>query len=341
LRFNTDREESLMAGQPETKRRREREAAAAARRPVDPALKREALQLAEKHGPTEASRRTGVKAGTIRAWKARVAKAAQPRRSAATRRTTPGAVRRQEGELPATRAEALWADAERAREGSRQAEERGDAMLRKSRAAEARNAAVVATQRGERARQLEDDARAAEEHEAKLAETMGRLVLDLVGAVLSDVGLPTPTDLLRARLAGWPAEPDADVVTAAREEVCRAIRTEVRAELAAEAEAMRAARRALPPGEQDGASDDAEGGEPVDGEIVDDGDHEDECDGEQALTFDDLPAAWKARFATRPELGVYEYEQAELREHRRGGGGPRRVSVFARRNLEHPGLRGG
>ena len=45
---------------------------------ADPQRKAEALQLAAEHGPAEASRRTGVPAGTIRAWRTRAGQSEPP-----------------------------------------------------------------------------------------------------------------------------------------------------------------------------------------------------------------------------------------------------------------------
>jgi hypothetical protein len=282
-----------MAGQPETKARREREARAAARRPVDPVLKREALQLAEEHGPTEASRRTGVKAATIRAWRARAAKAARPRRAPSSSRPASGAARRGEGEPPATRAEALWADADGAREGSRQAEERGDRMLARGRAAEARNAAVVATQGGERARQLEDDARSQEEHELSLARGRGEQVLEVLARCFAAVDVALPSDVAQAVLRG--EEVGEEVAAAAREAARRPIRAEVRGEVLAELEAERVARRAL--------REDGDGGE----------EEEEEEEAEEEMDGD--PAPEEEAVAEQPE------RQRDRRARERGQAG--------------------
>lgn len=240
-----------MPGQQFTKARKQREARAAAKRPVKPEVKLEALQLAEEHGPAEASRRTGVRAATIRTWQARAAQAGKPRvASSALVSASAGAVEGEDGALPVSRAAALWARAERAAQAQARAEDRADKQIAKNQSAEARNSMVASNSFADRAVQLEAAAREAELHEVALSEAMGGLVLDLVAAVFADVALPQPEALLRARLATWPAEPDAEIVHAAREQV----RRKIVAEMAAEEQ------RALPAGD--------ESEQPVDGEVV-------------------------------------------------------------------------
>jgi hypothetical protein len=249
-----------MPGQQRTKARKEREARAAAKRPVKPEVKLEALQLAEEHGPAEASRRTGVRAATIRTWQARAAQAGKPRvASSAPVSASAGAVEGEDGALPVSGAAALWARAERAAQAQARAEDRADKQIAKNQSAEARNSMVASNSFADRAVQLEAAAREAELHEVALSEAMGGLVLDLVAAVFADVALPQPEALLRARLSGWPAEPDAGVVEEAREQVRRKIVLEVREEMSV----VPRVQAALPAGDEE-----------VVGEVADDAESE-------------------------------------------------------------------
>jgi hypothetical protein len=135
-------------------------------------------------------------------------------------------------------------------------------MLARGLASESRNAAVVAGVHADRARELEDAARAEESHEVALTEARGRLVLAAIERGYVDLGLPEPREFVRELLRGWPGPVDPEIVERAREEVRRPIRGEIRAELLAE---VGEARRALPPGEDEQEQD---GEEEVDGEVV-------------------------------------------------------------------------
>lgn len=312
-----------MAGRPEAKRRREREAAAAARRPVDPALKREALQLAEEHGPAEAAKRTGLRAATIRTWRARDAARARPR--ASTSSSAPSATPPTDDDAapPTTRAQTLRARAEKAREAQWRAEDRADKQIGKGQSAESRNAMVSANSFAERAAALDADADAAELHEVALSQTQGRLVLELLGAVFDDVALPRPDALLRARLAGWPADPDASVVEEARELLRRPIAAEERARVLGEVRAARAARRALPGGE---AEQDAEGedDEDVDAEAGEEG-------------GDPAPVDDEAGGERRPERARDRRARERGEDPARPRLTPTREPRFSRGMFEHPG----
>jgi hypothetical protein len=260
-----------MAGRPQRKARLAREAAAASRRPVKPELKREALRLAEEHGPAEASSRTGVPASTIRMWRTRD-KGARP---AATQQSEAEA--REVPPSPTARAENLRWKADRAREAQQRAEDRADRMLARGRASEARNASVVAAQRGDRARQLEDDARAEEAHRVALNEAQAELLAGVVRATFEAIELPVagPMGELGADLLGQagqgkslaPPEPLAanarEIVRAAfRDRLRREIRAEVIEELREEAEQERQQDLALlhPSGEGAAVIDSTTGG---------------------------------------------------------------------------------
>jgi hypothetical protein len=327
-----------MTGRPVTKARREREAAAASRRPVKPEVKREALQLAEEVGPAEAARRTGQKASTIRMWKTRAAQAAKPRAKATPQAGSSAGESTSESVSPTTRAEKLRARAEKAREAEFRAEDRADAQIGKNQSAEARNSMVSANSFSERAAELEESARLQELHEVALSEAQGRLVLDLVGSVFDDVSLPRPDGLLQARLQAWPGDPNPELVAQARDEVRRVIAQEVRAELA-EAETERLARPGLPAGETE-SDDVAPDEEIIDAEVVEEPPPGDD----DSVSWADLPEEWKSRYNLQPELGLYEYAQALKAEEIRARQRQPRVSApgrFDPARFSHPGLSGG
>jgi hypothetical protein len=220
-----------MPGRPLTKARKEREARAAAIRPIDPERKAEALALAAEHGAAEAARRTGVSDGTIRTWMHREKHPPKPPRRTGHLEKPPAKPSLPE---PSTRAEKLWREADEHRERAREAESKADGMLRSGKASEARNASVLSGQRSERARDLEAAAREHEDHESSLSEAQGKATLELIEAVLSDLALAVPRELLRARLESWPNPPDAGLIAAAQAEARRALAAEVRAEITSE-----------------------------------------------------------------------------------------------------------
>lgn len=104
-------------------------------------------------------------------------------------------------------------------------------MLGKGAASEARNASVVSGVRADRARELEESARAEELHAGALDRRVGEEVLGLVVAMLGDCGLPVPFSLLRGRLEAWPAAPAQDLVERGADVLRRAIRQELREEI--------------------------------------------------------------------------------------------------------------
>lgn len=307
-----------MAGKPRTKARREAEARSGKR--VDRAARVAILQRAEEIGSRAAAAEVGVSMATLRTWRRRL-KAEAERASVSLSAESDGAP-------PTTRAEGLRARAEKAREASSRALDQADALLARGLASEARNASVVCGVHGDRARELEEAARAEESHEVTLTEARARLVLTVIERGYDDLGLPVPRAFLQALLRGWPGKVDAEVIEQAREEVRRSVRAEVRAEMIAEEERARRTRPALPAGEDEPPTD-----EVVDGELVGDG----EAAIEPTLTLEEVRPEFLERYPVQPELAI----EAELHARRLDGAGGYGVLRRSRPDLTHPMLRGG
>jgi len=199
-------------------------------------------------------------------------------------------------------------------------------LIRKGLGSEAFNLSKAASALRDEARRLQDDADARELHAVALTETQGRLIVDLVGAVFDDVALPRPEGLLRARLQGWPEEPDSGVVEQAHDDVRRVIRAEVRAELLAEVEAARQAQRALPVGADEDApvAEDAV----VDAEVV---------EADESEVEDEDQIRWTER-VTLPDGSIAESHPIVTRVVTPPREGPSQgISRYGR--FSHPGLR--
>lgn len=216
-----------MAGKPKTKARLEAQRASMrARGRFTDGAKRAVLARAETVGAKLAAEEAGVSPATLRTWRARLpAEVEMPVAVAASAGAGIGSP---------SGAVGLRAQADKERVAMSRALDQADRLLAKGLASEARNASVVAGVRADRARELEESARAEELHEAALSKATAERVLDLVRAVFADVGLVVPFALLRERLAVWPDAPAAGVVEQARDLVRRALREEFRAELPAE-----------------------------------------------------------------------------------------------------------
>lgn len=219
-----------MAGKPKTKARLEAQRASMrAKGRFTDGEKRAILARAETVGPKLAAEEAGVSPATLRTWRARLpADVEMPVAVAASAGAGIGSP---------SGAVGLRAQADKERVAMSRALDQADRLLAKGLASEARNASVVAGVRADRARELEESARAEELHEAALSKATAERVLDLVRQVFADVGLVVPSALLRERLAVWPDAPPPGVVEQARDLVRRALREEFRAELPAEASA--------------------------------------------------------------------------------------------------------
>jgi hypothetical protein len=199
-----------------------------------------------------------------------------------------------------------------------------DAMLARGLASESRNAAVLSNVHAERAVELEAAARVEEEHEVKLGEASGRLLLDAVEHAFAALDLPVPGPLLRDLLRG--AEPEADVLAGARMDVRRVIAGEVRAELIAQAEAERLARRALPAGSECEEEVPVVDAEVVEGTPADDG----------LPPWSELPDHLK-RLRDRDLARIEGARELKSEERRRAEGKPRPSGVDRFPSFRHPG----
>lgn len=236
-----------MAGRPKTRARREAQARVKTR--FDRVAREAILQRADAIGAKAAAAEAGVSMSTLRTWRRR-AKAAAP----IAKGTPPE---------DATSVDGLRRAAEKARASSARALETADSLLARGLASEGRNASVVASVFGDRARELEAAAQAAEAHAVALVQGRGEQVAEMVKAMFAAVDLAVPPEVARAVLRGDGVTPE--IASAAREQVRAKFRAEVRAEILAEIEAGRLAQLALPAGEDEDAPEDAV----EDAEVVD------------------------------------------------------------------------
>jgi hypothetical protein len=214
-----------MAGRPRTRARREAAERAAAegdarRRTRVPAA---AIQRTREVGAAQAGREFGVKASSLR--------------SALSRGKDEPTPLAPDHLANGDRAAWLHQRADMARQAQQRAEDRADVMVNHGQAAEARNASVVASASGDRARALEDAARAQELHQARITEEQGHAIYATVEALLAALGLPFERSsrrvlaaLLRRAAEGHAPSLDAvePYVQQARDEVRERIRAELR-----------------------------------------------------------------------------------------------------------------
>jgi len=288
-----------MPGRPRTRARREAEARSPKR--FDAVARAAVLKRSEEVGPATAAREAGIAPGTLRTWRKRAADAPEP-----------APVPTPEQEF-GSRAERLRAAADKARAASSRALDQADSLLARGLASEARNASVVSGVHAERAQELESAARIEEAHSVELSQASGRLVLDLIERAFGDVGLPAPTELVRALLGRWPAEVEPEAVDRAKDDVRRTIRAEVRAELLAEMDEARLLRPALAPGEAPEDEDDA-----IDAEVVEDPDPLSPEAQERKLE------EFRAEFPGEPEKAERRWRDWIVREEHRAEYGRRR-----------------
>jgi hypothetical protein len=112
-----------------------------------------------------------------------------------------------------------------------------DKMLGKQHASEGRSAASTAEAFATRADRLEASAAAAELAEVALSEAAANLVLERVELMFTVVGLALPVDVAQLVLCGQ--DVGEDVAAAAREELLRPLRQQLRGEVEAELQASR------------------------------------------------------------------------------------------------------
>lgn len=300
-----------MPGRPRTKARRDREIRSGKR--YDRAAKAAILKRADEVGAAAVAREAGVAVGTLRTWRKRLSEepiASLPEEFTVESEVAP----------PGTRAERLRARAEKTRRAQFRAEDRADALIGTSQAAESRNAMVSANGFAERASELEAAARSEELHEQQLSQSIGEMVVDLIERAFIAVDLLAPRDLLECLLRG--EEPNGEVVNQAREHVRRGSRGEVRADVLAEFEAE---RLALPAPE-------VEPEEVVDAEIV--------ATEAEGLSFTDLPPEVQQKYRLQPQLAVREHLNA-LRRAENNSRLPSSSPSRGRYDFSHPGLRNG
>lgn len=139
----------------------------------DDATKAEALQLAEEHSAAEASRRTGVPAATIRAWRHREGRSRPP----AGVDPVDWAAQRRAGALEA------WSAAQDALARCRDLIEDGDPR-------KAQAASVVFGVLVDKSAVLQTAAAQAEERQAKIAQDEAQLLVGVVEATWRELGVP-------------------------------------------------------------------------------------------------------------------------------------------------------
>jgi hypothetical protein len=152
---------------------------------------------------------------------------------------------------------------------------------------------VSASGFSDRARELEESARAAELHEVALTEATGGLVVEVIERGYADLGLPVPVEFVRALLGGWPAPVDGAVVHAARDLVRRAVRAELPAEVVVDAAAS------VP--DEDVGDDPGIDDESVNDVVIDLDADEDELAEDELVALGEIPMAFRNRFAIGDE----------------------------------------
>jgi len=281
-----------MAGRPRTRAKREA-VASRGRKRFDSVARAAILKRAEVVGAGVAAAEAGISAATLRTWRKRLADA--PERELSSLPQEAG------GESEGSRAERLRAEAEKARRSSARALDQADSLLTRGLASDARNASVAVGVFAERARELEEAARAEELHAVALGEAMGKLVIAAIERGFEGLGLPVPQTFVAELLRGWPAAVDEGIVDVARGDVRRAIAAEVRGELAAEAQAVRAVQRALPAGGEGDGGEDGDAGDVV-GEVVLDVEmveEEPEPELPEGVEVDEQGNRWREAFTDR------------------------------------------
>jgi len=137
------------------------------------AEKVEALRIADEHGPAEASRRTGITAGTIKSWRSREGKAGPPK-----------------GESPVDWAERKRRTAEGAYSTSIAALVRVRKSLEAGNVREAKDAALTFATLLDKSGQAEQAVARAQQHQVKLDEAHASLLADTITAIFRHCGLP-------------------------------------------------------------------------------------------------------------------------------------------------------
>jgi hypothetical protein len=182
---------------------------------IDPALKAEALQLAEEHGPQVASERTGIPASTIRVWRTRAKQAISPT-----------------GELPADMS------TERAKKTAEAARDAADAAIRQLRKtlAGAKSPQSLAIATGvliDKALLLDALVERIEDRQVQLSQAQGQAIGAVIELALGGLGVPV-TPAVRAVVAGLLQQAGRGDVLAVSPAVAEPARADVRAAIMAD-----------------------------------------------------------------------------------------------------------
>ena len=196
----------------------------------DPAVKREALQLADELGSAEASRRTGVPASTIRMWRSR----ARTRGSATDIKPKVAETGRERQIDPARGARGTWRVAERATRAALEAIDSGDTLA-------AQRLMVTAGIAADKTGQLEEAAGRAEERQARISLVQAETIATVLHLALEGIGLPAGAatkrvigSLLRQATSGEPMVAHPAATETARAELLTRLRQQVREDMEVE-----------------------------------------------------------------------------------------------------------
>ena len=195
----------------------------------DPAVKTEALQLAEQVGAAEASRRTGVPASTIRMWRTRA------KTSGTASDIRPTAVPVGERPIdPGRGARGTWRVAERATRAALEAIDRGDPLA-------AQRLMVTAGIAADKTGQLEEAAGRAEERQIRLSHAQAETIAAVLLLALDGLGLPAGEatkrfigSLLRQAVSAEGLVAHPALAEPARAELLARLRQQVRREMKTE-----------------------------------------------------------------------------------------------------------
>ena len=253
---------------------------------TDPATRARALQIAAERGAAQASRETGVPAGTIRAWRARSEDPAQ--RSAQDSRA--------QGDRQKQGADRMWKVAEASTRKALEAIERGDTLA-------AQRLMVTAGISADKTGQLEEASARTAERQVRLAGNQGQLMALIDRMFFEAVGIPwsMPVRRLLASLYRQAEEIDRDGAVAVSPDLAEAAAQDVREHFArllrAEFERDRMERLALPAPSQ--PVDDVVPAEPIgaEAEVVD-----------AEPVGDELPSGWLRMNHGDPVLARAAYE---------------------------------
>jgi hypothetical protein len=181
----------------------------AGQRSYDESTKDEALRLAEEVGTAEAGRRLGIPPGTIRSWRHHTGKVTQ---------APSGADPDEWQQVKRQAAEHSFGTAMKALR-------RCNELLEMGRMADAQKTALSMAILVDKSGVLEMAARQLDDRQAALSEQQARQVVDLIGAVLDDLGVPIGQAARRVFAAHVRGDTDAAAAERARREITEQIGT--------------------------------------------------------------------------------------------------------------------